>query len=64
MTTRRAKVHRDLVHCEENAKRSLRATAPIECLIYLNRAVEAQNWYAQWKKKKQPLRTAEGIYKC
>ena len=52
MTTRRAKAHRDLVHYEENAKRSLRATALIECLIYLNRAVEAQNWYTQWKKKK------------
>ena len=47
MTTQRAKAHR-----EENAKRSLRATAPIECLIYLDRAAEAWNWYVQYKKKK------------
>lgn len=53
MTTQRAKAHRDLVHCEENAKRSLRATAPIECLIYLDRAAEARFEYVnQWKKKK------------
>ena len=52
MATRRAKAHRLLVHYEKNAKRLLRATSLIECLIYLNRAVEAQNWYTQWKKKK------------
>lgn len=64
MTTRRAKAHRDLVHYEENAKRSLRAKDLIECLIYLDRAAEARNWYVEWKKKKQPRGTAEGIYKC
>ena len=63
MTTRRAKVHRDLVHCEENAKHSLRAKGLIERLIYLDRAVEAQGWYLQWKKKKQPRGTAESYMK-
>lgn len=54
MTTRRAKAHRDLVHCEENAKRSLRATALIECLIYLGRAAEVRFEYInQWKKEKE-----------
>lgn len=53
MTTRRAKAHQLLVHYEENAKRSLRATALIECLIYLDRAAEARFEYVnQWKKKK------------
>ena len=60
MATQRAKAHRDLVHYEENAKRSLRATAPIECLRYLDRAAEAWNWYVQYKKKKQPRGTAGG----
>lgn len=53
MTTRRAKAHQLLVHYEENAKRLLRATALIECLIYLDRAAEARFEYVnQWKKKK------------
>lgn len=64
MATRRAKAHRDLVHSEENAKRSIRVKGLIECLRYLGRAVEAWNWYVEWKKKKQPRGTAEGIYKC
>lgn len=52
MATQRAKAHRDLVHSEENAKRSIRAKGLIECLRYLGRAVEAWNWYVQYKKKK------------
>ena len=59
MATRRAKAHQLLVHYEENAKRSLRAKGLIECLRYLDRAVEARNWYVQYKKKKQPRRTAK-----
>lgn len=53
MTTQRAKAHRDLVHYEKNAKRALRAKDLIECLIYLDRAAEAQFEYVnQWKKEK------------
>lgn len=59
MTTRRAKAHRDLVHYKENAKRSLRVKGLIECLIYLDRAAEARNWYVQYKKKKQPRGTVK-----
>lgn len=54
MTTRRAKAHRFIVLYEKNAKRSLRATALIECLIYLGRAAEARFEYInQWKKEKE-----------
>lgn len=54
MTTRRAKAHRFIVLYEKNAKRSLRATVPIECLIYLDRAAEARFEYVnQWKKEKE-----------
>ena len=63
MATQRAKAHRDLVHSEENAKRSIRAKGLIECLIYLGRAAEARNWYVQYKKKKQPRGTAGGYVK-
>ena len=63
MATQRAKAHRDLVHSEENAKRSIRAKGLIECLIYLGRAAEARNWYIQYKKKKQPRGTAGGCVK-
>lgn len=59
MTTRRAKAHQLLVHYEKNAKKALRAKGLIECLIHLDCAVKARNWYVQYKKKKQPRGTAK-----
>ena len=59
MTSRRANAHHIMVRYEKNAKRALRAKGLIECLIYLDRAAEARNWYVQYKKKKQPRGTAK-----
>ena len=65
MATQRAKAHQLLVRSERNLKKAFRTHNLFVRGLYLfSSEVGYSRYVNEWKKKKQPRGTAEGLYKC